>query len=103
MATHLATLETPSRQTSKPKEVKDPDPFQGGQADLKRFKNQLSLVLADGHHFDNNQHRLRYCFSLLKGDAYTTMEPYVSSAGVAFTDTEAFLAGISRVCVHSDE
>src|SRR6266705_2611752 len=88
MGTRLATLETPPR--AKPKEVKDPDPFHGGQADLKRFKNQLSLVLADGQRFENDQHCLRYCFSLLKGDAYTTMEPYVSQTGVAFADTEAF-------------
>ena len=33
--------------TFKPKEVKDPEPFTGIQTDLKRFMNQLALVLAD--------------------------------------------------------
>ena len=48
LADRLAILENlPSRQSLKPKEVKDPEPFTGSQYDLKRFKNQLSLVLAD--------------------------------------------------------
>ena len=104
LADRLASLETPRALPAfKPKEVKDPEPFTGIQTDLKRFKNQLALVLADVGRFTDTQHQLRYCFSLLKGDAYTTMEPYVSPSGVAFPDIEAFLKEITRIFGDSDE
>ena len=61
------------------------------------------LVLADGGRFTDEQHRLRYCFSLLKGDVYTTLEPHVSTAGAAFTDVTAFLAEITKIFGDSDE
>ena len=64
---------------------------------------QLALVLADVGRFTDIQHQLRYCFSLPNGDAYTTMEPYVSPSGVTFPDIEAFLKEISRIFGDSDE
>ena len=103
-AERLAALENPapaSRQ--KPMEVATPAAFSGSQPDLKRFKTQLSLVLADEGRFQDEQHRLRYCFSLLKGDAYTTMEPLVSPDGVNLADTAAFLTEITRIFGDSDE
>ena len=104
LAVRLATLgNPPSCQSFKPKEVKDPEPFTGSQHDLKHFKNQLSLVLTDANQFTDNQHQLRYCFSLIWGDAYTTMEPYVSSTGVTFPDIEAFLKEITQIFGDSDE
>ena len=104
MADRLSSLETSQAQPAfKPKEVKDPDPFTGSQTDLKRFKNQLALVLADVGRFTDTQHQLRYSFPLLKGDAYTIMEPYVSPSGVAFPDIEAFLNEITRIFGDSDE
>ena len=79
LAEHLAALENPApAPRQKPMEVATPAAFSGTQSDLKCFKTQLSLVLADEERFQDEQHRLRYCFSLLKGDAYTTMEPLVS-------------------------
>ena len=104
MADRLASLETPKAQPAfKPKEVKDPDPFTGSQTDLKRCKNKLALVLADVVRFTDTQHQLRYSFSLLQGDAYIIMEPYVSPSGVAFPDIEACLNEITRIFVDSDE
>ena len=88
----LASLETPTAQpTFKPNEVKDPAPFTGIQTNLKHFKIQLTLVLANVERLTNIQHQLRYYCSLLKGDAYTIMEPYVSTSGVTFPDIEAVL------------
>ena len=70
LADWLASLETPRALPSfKPKEVKDPEPFTGIQTDLKCLQSQLDLVLADVGRFTNIQHQLRYCCSLLKGDA----------------------------------
>ena len=104
LADQLASLETPRALPAfKPKEVKDPEPFTGIQTDLKHFKNQLALVLADVGRFTNIQHQLRYCFSLRKGDAYTIMKPYVSPSGMAFPDIEAFLKEITRIFGDSDE
>ena len=79
LAVRLATaLETPTtaRGPSHPKpiEIKTPEEFSGPLMDLERFKNQLSLVLADEARFPDERHKLRYCFFLLKGDAYATME-----------------------------
>ena len=104
LADRLASLEAPRVLPSfKPKEVKDPEPFTGIQTDLKRFNNQLAHVLADVERFTDIQHQLRYCFSLLKGDAYTIMEFYVSPSGVAFPNIEAFLKEITRIFGDSDE
>ena len=67
LANRLASLETPQAQsTYKPKKVKDPEPFTGSQTDLKYFKNQLAVVLADVGRFTDSQHQLHYSFSLLK-------------------------------------
>ena len=96
----ILVIPKPRRHT---KEVKDPEPFTGIQTDLKRFNNQLALVLADVGRFTDVQYELRYCFSLLNGDAYTIMEPYVSPSGVAFPDIEAFLKEITRLFGDSDE
>ena len=104
LAERLASQETPTAQPAfKRKEVKDPEPFTGIQRHLKRFKNQLALVLADVGCLTDIQHELRYCFSLLKRDAYTIMEPYVSPSGVAFPDIEAFLKDITRIFGESDD
>ena len=104
LAERLAALENPAPATRQmPMEVATPATFSGAPPDLKRFKTQLSLVLADEGRFQNEQHRLRYCFSLLKGDAYTTMEPLVSPDGVNLADTAAFLAEITRIFGDSDE
>ena len=104
LADRLASLETPRALPSfKPKEVKDPEPFTGIQTDLKRFKNQLALFLADVGRFTDIQHQLRDCYSILNGDAYTIMEPYVSQSRVAFPDIKAFLKDISRIFGDSDE
>ena len=104
LADRLASLEIPrALPCFKPKEVNNPEPFSGIQTDLKRFKNQLALVAADVGCFTDIQHQLRYYFSLLKGDAYTIMEPYVSPSGVAFPDIEAFLKEITRIFGDSDK
>lgn len=107
LANRLAILEGPApppgQPRAKPMEVKAPDAYEGSRADLKRFKNQLSLVLADADRFTNEQHRLRYSFSLLKGEAYTVMEPFVTPAGVNFDNTAAFLTELTRIFGDSDE
>ena len=103
LAERLAALENPApAPRQKPMEVATPAAFSGAQPDLKRFKTQLSLVLVDEGRFQDEQHRLRYCFSLLKGDAYTTMEPLVSPDGVNLADTAAFFAEITRIFGDSD-
>ena len=57
LADRLASLETPHAQPAfKPKEVIDLEPFTGRQIDLKRFKNQLALVLANVGRFTDTQH-----------------------------------------------
>ena len=63
----------------------------------------LYLVLADVGCFTDIQYLLRYSFSILKGDAYIIMEPYVSPAGVAILDIESFLKEITRIVEDSDE
>jgi hypothetical protein len=106
LANRLATLENPQPPGPagrKPKEVGDPDKYDGSRAELKKFKNQLALVLADGDRFTNEQHRLRYAFSLLKGEAYTVLEPFVTAEGVNFADTAAFLEELTRVFGDTDE
>ena len=104
LAERLAALENPTpTPCQKPMEVATPAAFSGTQPDLKRFKSQLSLAFTDEGRFQDEQHRLRYCFSLLKGNAYTTMEPLDSPDGVNLADTAAFLAKITRIFGDSDE
>ena len=49
------------------------------------------------------QHKLRYCFSLLKGDSYATMEPFLCPTGIDLATTAAFFAEITRIFGDSDE
>ena len=80
-----------------------PDPYSGGRTDLRRFRTQLSLAMATTNYFADEQHRLRYCFELLKGDALATMEPYLNPTGhIALTSTSTFLDKLSRVFGDSD-
>ena len=100
-ATAMPPAATPHTPKSKPTR---PDPYTGGRADLCRFKTQLSLAMAATNYFADEQHRLRYCFELLKGDALATMEPYLNPTGhIALTSTSAFLDELSRVFGDSDE
>lgn len=104
LAERLVTLGHPTAASrSKPIEVRTPEEFTGSQSDLKRFENQLSLVLADEARFPDEQHKLCYCFSLLKGDAYATMEPFLGPMGIDLANTAAFLAEITHIFSDSDE
>ena len=96
LADQLASLETPQAQPAfKPKKVMDLESLTRNQTDPKHFQNQLALVLADLGRFTDTQHQLRYSFSLLEGDAYTIMVPYVRPSEVAFPDIETFLNEIT--------
>ena len=81
-----------------------PDPYSDCCADLRCFRTQLSMAMAATNYFADEQHRLRYCFELLKGDALATMEPYLNPMGhIALTSTSAFLDELSHVFGDSDE
>ena len=58
-------------------------------------------MLADRHCFADEQHRLRYCFQLLKGEALAVMEPFLGH--VAFDSAEAFLKELTKVFGDSNE
>ena len=60
--------------------------------------------MASINYFANEQHRLRYCFELLKGDALATLEPYLNPMGhIVLTSTSAFIDELSRIFGDSDE
>ena len=81
-----------------------PDPYSGGRADLRRFRTQLSQAMAAMNYFTDEQHRLRYCFERLKGDALATLELYLNPTGhITLTSTSAFLDELSSVFGDSDE
>src|SRR5258708_544201 len=105
LAQRLVTLENPGpdRPRVKPVKVQSPEPYKGSRADLMRFKMQLFLVLADADRFTRELHRVRYCFSMMKGEAYTFMEPFVTPAGVNFDDITAFLAQLTSGFSDTDE
>ena len=104
LADWLDSLDTTRSQTLfKLKEVEDPWSFTSIQTNLNHFKNQPALLLADVGRFPAIYNRLRYSNSLLNGDAYTIMDPYVSLSVVAFPNILAFLKNITRIFGDSDE
>ena len=69
LAEGLATLQPAPTTTTgalrpRPMEVASLGAFMGVSSDIKCFQNAA---------INDEQHRLRYCFSFLKGDAYTTI------------------------------
>ena len=77
-----------------------PGPVQREPGRPPRFKNQLGLSLAAGERFADEQHRLRYCFQLLKGETLTTVEPFLGPLGyIKF----CFLQELTRIFGDSNE
>ena len=84
--------------------IAEPAPYSGCRDGLKQFKNKLTLMLADQHRFADEQHRLRYCFQLLQGEALAIMEPFLrDDSHIAFETVKDFLKELTRVFGDSNE
>ena len=84
--------------------IAEPEPFTGKRSDLRRFCDQLGLVLADQSRFMDEQHRLRYCFQLLRDEAYLTMRQYLGPLGqVKFDNAGALIDELNRIFGDSNE
>lgn len=86
------------------REIEDPEPYGGSREGLRKFRSQLRLVFAEGERFVDEQHRLRYCFRLLRGEAFATMEPFLGPNGhIEFETAEVFLNELTRIFGDPDE
>ncbi len=84
--------------------IAEPAPFAGRRDALRQFRNQVTLALADHHRFADDQHRLRYVFQLLQGEALAVMEQHLQPDGhIAFATAQDLLAELTRVFGDSNE
>ena len=108
-AAQAATPAAPAQASPQPfrdtaARVADPAPFSGNRADLQRFKFALGLSLASSERFSDDQHRLRYCFQLLQGEAFQVMMPFLAANGrISLDSSEAFLKELTRIFGDSNE
>ena len=86
----------PARQSLK--KIVGPEPYDGSQEGLHTFRNQLGLALIDRKRFSDEQYRLRHCFQLLKGETFTTVQPFLTPADhIEFEMAEAYLGELTRI------
>ena len=84
--------------------IAEPEPFTGKRSNLRCFCDQLGLVLADQSRFMDEKHRLRYCFQLLRGEAYSTIRQYLGPLGqVKFDNAGALIDELNRIFGDSNE
>jgi len=72
----------------KEKKMKDPPLFDGNRDEIENFILQLRLNLAEETSFKNEQAKLRYIVSLLKGKALYQLAPRVKKDKVDLEDAE---------------
>lgn len=81
-ASPAPTAPTPTAHRGNLKKIAGPEAYGSSREGLRRFKYQLRLVLADEERFANEQHRLRYCFELLKGKPWSHPSPQTATSGL---------------------
>ena len=65
-------------QTSYPK-LRDPEPFEGEKAKFKTFLAQCKLKFrTEGNGFDDNEKKMGYASSLLRGVAWNWVETFLN-------------------------
>jgi len=80
LQTLLATCDKPP-QTSYPK-LQEPEPFEGEKAKLKIFLTQCELKFrTEGNRFDDNEKKMGFASSLLRGVAWNWVETFLNQDG----------------------
>ena len=72
--------------------VPDPERYDGNREKLPLFKSHLLMKLqGDDARFPTKQHKLRYTVSLLQGNAFPQIQPYILKTTIDFTNVTALL------------
>jgi len=80
LQTLLAARDRPP-QTSYPK-LQDPEPFEGEKAKFKTFLVQCELKFrTEGNRFDDDEKKMGYASSLLRGVAWNSVETFLIQEG----------------------
>jgi hypothetical protein len=69
-ALSTAATADPTNNTTIQEKIPDPDEFDGNRAALRTFIDKLRLKFGDSGRYPNEQSKLRYAFSRLKGTAF---------------------------------
>lgn len=84
-ATQGTNTSTPG--VGKLQEMTAPEKFSGDRAKYRMFKTQMEAkLLGDSHKFKDEQHKMLYMTSLLQGNAYDMILPYIKRDGVDLED-----------------
>jgi hypothetical protein len=72
-----ATADPTNNATIREEKIPDPDEFDGNRAALRTFIDKLRLKVGDSGRYPNEQSKLRYAFSRLKGAAFDQVRIYL--------------------------
>jgi hypothetical protein len=72
-----ATADPTNNATIREEKIPDPDEFDGNRAALRTFIDKLRLKVGDLGRYPNEQSKLRYAFSRLKGAAFDQVRIYL--------------------------
>ena len=96
LAQLVAQLARPAQTSSNPK-IKEPDPYYGERTKLRPFLAHCELKFrTEPNKFDTDEKKIAYTSSLLKGVAWSWVEPLITGTGNAATTWEEFRAAMGR-------
>jgi hypothetical protein len=73
-------------------ELPYPPEYSGDRKELLNFISKVCLkLLGENGHFSNDQHKLCYIYSYLKGNAQNQIPPYVQTEKLSLDDVEALI------------
>jgi hypothetical protein len=85
-------------------ELPHPPRYSGDRKELPNFISKVRSKLAgENGHFSDNQHKLRYVYGYLKGNAQNQIQPYVETDTFSLDDVEALIKILEATFGDPDE
>jgi hypothetical protein len=88
-----AAVNQSSIPTAKPIELPQPPDFSGDHTELLNFISKVySKLPGESSWYINDQHKLRYVYGFLKGNAQNQIQPYILPNKIKFDNVEALIS-----------
>jgi hypothetical protein len=85
-------------------ELPHPPEYSGDRKELPNFNSKVHSKLAgENGRFSDDQHKLRYVYSFLKGNAQNQIQPYVQTTKISLDDVEALIKILEAAFGDPDE
>jgi hypothetical protein len=88
-----AAINHTSLPTTKPIELPHPPEFSGDHKELLNFISQVcSKIGGESSRYIDDQHKLRYVYGFLKGNAQNQIQPYVLPDKIKLENVESLIS-----------